>query len=436
MGISIFHAIKRMAVLFLVCLIIFPVILLFSVMEDNALVSRHQRLSLDNVQRVKTLIKDNTPANVNKRQIRTMTLSENDLDLLLNYGILHGLGYERLFTKIELPDDRIHLAVTLDLPANPLGRYLNLFMSLKKNGTLLDIERLKAGRLTIPGIFIHPALMAMNHFLSNFELYTDLNRHVHRIKDLSIEKGRLNLVYEWDPKALGLIHEKGKSFLLSRDHQEKLVLYYNKLVQTVTPYKNKQVSLALVLRPMAIFSQQQSMISNNPVLENTALVQVLSLYVVRRGLKDLVHEEIQKQMESPVPVAFTLYGRTDLPKHFLISAGLAVSAGSRLSNFIGIAKEVDDSGKGSGFSFADLAADKAGVRMGELAAGSLETALIFQQRMAEIEQETDFMPSIDGLPEGIRKLEFQKRYTDLDSGSYTLVNAEIDKRINACPIFR
>jgi hypothetical protein len=425
-----------MALLFLVCLIVFPVIILFFVMEDTALVSRHQRLSLDNVQRVRTLINANTPADVNKRQIRTITLSEDDLDLLLNYGILHGLGYERLFTKIELPDDRIHLAVTLDLPANPLGRYLNFFISLKKNGALLDIERLKAGRIAVPGVFIHPALGAMNHVLSYSEFYAGLNRHVHRIKDLSIEKGRLSLVYEWDPKALGLIHEKGKQFLLSRDHQEKLVLYYNKLVQTVTPYKHKKVSLALVLRPMAIFSQQQSKISNDPVLENTALVQVLSLYAVRRGLKDLVHEEIQKQMKSPVSVTFTLYGRTDLPKHFLISAGLAVSAGSRLSNFIGIAKEVDDSGKGSGFSFADLAADKAGVRMGELAAGSLETALIFQERMGKIEQEADFMPRIDGLPEGIRQLEFQKRYTDLDSNSYALVNAEIDKRINACPVFR
>ena len=436
MGTSIFHDIKRMALLFLACLILFPVILLFSAMEDTALVSQHQRLSLDNVQRVKTLINANKPANVNKRQVRTVTLSENDLNLFLNYGILHGLGYERLFTKIELPENRIYLAVTFDLPANPLSRYFNLFMSLKKNGTLLDIEYLKAGRLTIPGIFIHPVLKTMNYFLLYSKLYTDLNRHVHRINDISIAKGWLNLVYEWDPKALGLIHEKGKQFLLPKDHQEKLVLYYNKLVQTLTPYKNKQVSLAIVLRPMAVFSQQQSKISNDPVLENTTLLQVLSLYAIRRGLKDLVHEDMQKQMEPPVAVDFTLYDRTDLPKHFLVSAGLAVSAGSRLSNFIGIAKEVDDSDKGSGFSFADLAADKAGVRMGILAAGSLETALIFQQRMVEIEQETDFMPRIDGLPEGIRKLEFQKRYRDLDSESYALVNGEIDRRINACPVFR
>jgi hypothetical protein len=436
MGISIFHGIKRIAVLFLACLIIFPVILLFSVMEDTALVSEHQRLSVDNVQKFKNIINDNKPRNMNKRQVISITLPENDLNTLLNYGVRHGLGYERLFTKIELPENKIHLGATLELPANPMGRYLNLFISLKKSETLLDIEYLKAGRLTIPGVFMNPAIRAMNHLLLYSELYTDLNQHVHRIKDIAVAKGQLNLVYEWDPQSLDLMHEKGKQLLLSKDHQEKLVQYYNKLVQTITPYKNKKVSLTLVLRPMGVFSQQQTKISNNPILENTALLQVLSLYAIRRGLKDLVHEDMQKQMEAPVAVAFTLYGRTDLPKHFLVSAGLAVSAGSRLSNFIGIAKEVDDSGKGSGFSFADLAADKAGVRMGELAAGSLETALIFQQRMGEIEQETDFMPRIDGLPEGIRKLEFQKRYRDLDSESYALVNDEIDKRINDCPVYR
>ncbi len=79
-----------------------------------------------------------------------------------------------------------------------------------------------------------------------------------------------------------------------------------------------------------------------------------------------------------------------------------------MSNLIGIAKEVDDSDKGSGFSFADLAADNAGVKMGEIAVGHPEQAVLFRKRMGAIEQETDFMPLIDGLPEGIRKLEFKK----------------------------
>lgn len=284
---------------------------------------------------------------------------------------------------------------------------------------------------------MNPVLGAVHHLLLYVPLYRDfIGQHVRRIRDISVAGGRLNLVYEWDPRSLGLIHEKGKQLLLSGDHQEKLILYYNQLVRTLRPHKGKKVSLALVLRPMFIFSGRQSEISGNPVLENTALLQVLSLYSIQRGVKDLIHEDLQKQMEPPVAVAFTLYGRTDLPKHFLVSAGLAVSAGSRLSNFIGMVKEVEDSGKGSGFSFADLAADRAGVRMGEAAAGSPAGALDFQQKMGEAGRETDFMPDINGLPEGIRELEFRKRYNDLDSESYARVNAEIDRRIKDCNVYR
>lgn len=91
---------------------------------------------------------------------------------------------------------------------------------------------------------------------------------------------------------------------------------------------------------------------------------------------------------------------------------------------------------GSGFSFADLAADKAGVKMGEIAVGPPEQVVLFGKRMGAIEQETDFMPLIDGLPEGIRKLEFKKKYTDLDSKSYIMLNEEIEKRIKECPVYR
>lgn len=46
------------------------------------------------------------------------------------------------------------------------------------------------------------------------------------------------------------------------------------------------------------------------------------------------------------------------------------------------------------------------------------------------------MPDIGGLPEGIREIEFRKRYNDLDSESYARVNAEIDRRIKDCPVYR
>jgi len=113
----------------------------------------------------------------------------------------------------------------------------------------------------------------MNHFLLYSEMIKSFYRYAHAVNDISIANGHLTFVYEWNPAALGLMHEKGKQFLLSRDHQEKLVQYYNMLVQTLKPYKNNKVSIAVILKPMFMFAEAQSKISGNPVLENTALLQ-------------------------------------------------------------------------------------------------------------------------------------------------------------------
>ena len=107
-----------------------------------------------------------------------------------------------------------------------------------------------------------------------------------------------------------------------------------------------------------------------------------------------------------------------------------------MSHFAGLYKEVDDSHGGSGFSFADLAADRAGVRLTELATGSAQKASAIQQKMAAAITEDQFMPRIDNLPEGIMALQFKNRYSDFDSTAYTLVEDEITQRINACLVYQ
>src|SRR5262249_12395749 len=62
----------------------------------------------------------------------------------------------------------------------------------------------------------------------------------------------------------------------------------------------------------------------------------------------------------------TLSGRQDSLQHFAVSAALAALAPEAAAWAAGLQKEVEDaqgkdSGKGTGFSFADLAADQAGI---------------------------------------------------------------------------
>ena len=162
----------------------------------------------------------------------------------------------------------------------------------------------------------------------------------------------------------------------------------------------------------------------------------MNLTIVERdGQGKIVSNRVAKRDQRPRYVNLTLMGRRDLALHFLVSAAVTVSAGGGMADLLGVFKEMADAQGGSGFSFADLAADQAGVRLAKLAMGSLN-ARSLQQRMNQELKETDFMPRVDQLPVSIMELEFERRYRDLDSATYKIVDDEIERRIAECRIYK
>jgi hypothetical protein len=95
-------------------------------------------------------------------------------------------------------------------------------------------------------------------------------------------------------------------------------------------------------------------------------------------------------------------------------------------------KEVDDSRGGSGFSFNDLAADRAGVRLGEKATDSAASAKKLQQSLGRPGlSEADFMPSVEGLPEFMPEPEFKARFGGIGAPAYNNMMQEIERRVGA-----
>ncbi|MEZ5546774.1 MAG: hypothetical protein R3E74_03240 [Pseudomonadales bacterium] len=90
---------------------------------------------------------------------------------------------------------------------------------------------------------------------------------------------------------------------------------------------------------------------------------------------------------------------------------------------------------GSGFSFADLAADRAGRKFAQLAIDP-SRARNLQQQIISATNENDFMPSIESLPEGIQELEFKARFASLGSDEYRVIENEIERRLKACRAYR
>lgn len=125
----------------------------------------------------------------------------------------------------------------------------------------------------------------------------------------------------------------------------------------------------------------------------------------------------------------TTRGRADTTKHFFVSAALTAASTSAEAEAWGLAKEAIDAMGKSGYSFADLAANRAGIRFAErVLAGAAPTAWL-----AERFSVNDFTPDLAGLPEGLSASEVVDRYGGVGDPRFEALRKEIDARIDRLP---
>ena len=123
-------------------------------------------------------------------------------------------------------------------------------------------------------------------------------------------------------------------------------------------------------------------------------------------------------------------GRNDLSRHFWVSAALTVLSGEKRATTVGVTKEMKDSlPGGSGFSFVDMVANKAGIRFAKVATKHEASARAMQLRIAEGLIIDDFFPEIEGLPEDIPRDEFQSEYGGLGGAESRRLFGEMDRRV-------
>lgn len=126
-----------------------------------------------------------------------------------------------------------------------------------------------------------------------------------------------------------------------------------------------------------------------------------------------------------------LQGREDLAKHWALSATIGATLGPGAARAIGEWKELADSmGGGSGFSFIDLAADRAGLHAAR-AAVAPETSVATAQRLATIDADRLLPPAVKAQAEGMTEAEFRARYGALDAQRYAAVVRDIDRMLAA-----
>lgn len=393
------------------------VALIVQAVDATPLVPPPGELSAASFKRVEGILRANDPRYLPPGANREVRIAGPELQALLDFAARHGLPGQ---AAIQLGDGGAEVRYTWPLPAGLApGRHLNASAALAADGR---IEALKLGRVALPGPLVTLALDAgLRHseFAPEFAL---LKRSVSRVR---LAPDALRLTYTWQPELLAT----ARALALTPAEQESLAAAHERLVDVMNRIGEgrRRAELTDVLGPLLQDAGERA----GPGGQAAAYRNALLVIAARLSGKNtaLLVPAIQRQ---PRPLTLTLQGRVDLAQHFAISAALAAWAGEPLANTIGLDKEVDDARGGSGFSFADLTADRAGTRFGELAVR--QPARLAAALAGGLASE-GIMPATDGLPEPMQADEFRRRFGHVGSPAYQQVADDIEQRIATLALF-
>lgn len=364
---------------------------------------------------VKRWIALNRPSANRSNGINHISLTEQEADLLLN-ALLDKIAEGR--AVLRLHDGNAQVTASLRLPLDQVRSYLNLELSLVEDGHLLRIESARIAGLPVPGSLIQALAKQAIGAVERAQV----------VQSLEIGEGEIHLSYAWRPN---LLEHIGSGLVSEEDLPG--VLRYQARLQALSAEHPRRRPIALAELLSALLGEAAADRDMDPAAANRAAILALAAYVNDRTIRD--PGQAAPSRSSPRRIV-TLRGRRDLSQHFMTSAALAVEGNDTLSSLVGWYKELSDSDGGSGFSFADMTANRAGIRFAKLATESRESALRIQRIARTGLKEGDFMPAIEGLPEGMSRSSFATSFGDPKTQAYKRMILTIDKRIDARPLFQ
>lgn len=378
------------------------------------------------IEHARRLLQRNDPRRAKSGMLRTITLTQDELDMVLAYAAQRvAQGNARLV----LQQDQATLRASLRLPSNPFGGYLNIEAGLVDTGAMPRIDSLRLGRLQVPQQLNAWMLALGLRWLQQDPAYGPAADAIQRVR---ITPDLLSVVYTWNDS----LPDQLKASLVEPAEVERLRAYQARLV-ALRSDDPAGLGLHQLLQPLMDLATQRTGrggTAETLALERRAALVVAAFHVNGKGLAAVV--PAAAEWPAPLPRRVRLAGRVDLAQHFMVSAALAATAGTPLADAVGLYKESEDARGGSGFSFADLAADRAGTRFGALATGPAAAQQPLQRRLAAGLTDQDLLPAVRDLPEMLQEAEFTRRYGSVDGPLYKRMLQDIDRRIAALALYR
>jgi hypothetical protein len=333
----------------------------------------------------------------------------------------------------------------------PLGAWANLTVSLglQAEGPPV-LQEVRLGRLNLPPGLV---LWGAQQVLESQELLAPARLLLAALSQVSVQDERLNVTVQWTDALQG----QTLALVVPTEDWSRLQVYHAQVVsaiERVPPGSRMHPGHPLreLMRTAFVLAQQRTMAhgllratddtlpaSEVAYRENRAALVAVALAANKLSLHQLLPKH-EGQEVAPLPMAsIRLNGREDFAQHYTISALMALMVGGRVADTVGLYKEMMDASKadgGSGFSFNDLALNRAGIRLGQRAR---QDAIGLQQRLGGDEalvSDDDFIPKVDDLPEFLGRDEFVHRYGGLKDGRFQRQMVDIEDRVSALPVLK
>lgn len=404
-------------------LILTPIVLLVVVwfaLADRPLITDRTKLTPEDITRAKNIIKNNDPRQHPAGSRHTIRFTDKDLNLAGNY-LLRQTAPGKL--RVRTRAHTLNLAGTMRFRKLP-RQFVNFVVQIKERRGQPELARVRVGSVNIPSPL---AMWLLEYAIEEKKLQQEYALLKKTIERVEIDKDSVALTYQWDPS---IVKKAQATILTHSTDQEALHSYHRELVRITRGGRLNRVSIVEAMVPMFRLAQARSQFSD-PAEENKAMLSILAMWAGRGDLTTLVPNARQQ----PSSYRLTLRNRRDFGRHFLISAALAARSGNDISDAIGLEKELADAQTQSGFSFTDIAADRAGTRFGHFATESHDSAKRLQNTVANGLVESDFMPDISDMPEGLSANQFAIQYGGIGSPAYQRLIDDIDNRVSNSKIY-
>lgn len=391
-------------------------------------------ITANDLDRMRALLPGGDPRRLIDGRPIPIRLGARDIDLLLQQALLRLPALRNVHAQATLDEGWGLLRLTLAIPrVGPLGDTIPLVVRVRAADGALAIDEARVGSIPVPGWLAEGILRTAPWLLPPSVARTmaqGLREAWQGTSGWAIGRQRLEFAYAPQRDLARRLADSGRDLVLPAADRARIAHYLDHASWLASMGGRPTQPMVAMLRDVVAEAESRTRQGGDALAESRAAVLGLAIYVVGRG--ELASRALGVAVPARPTVPVTLLGRQDLAQHWLVSAALALEADARTADAIGVFKELLDSRGGSGFSFADLAADRAGVRFGEAARADPRR---WQARIATTGRETDLMPQIDALPEGLQEPEFLRRFQARDSEAWARMRAEIERRISLCRFF-